>query len=259
MHNKLLLFAGSLLLSTGAAAATTPPTSSPFTGIYGNLNAGWMYTGITNQQQSVIDLEGGSTFILSPSTVKLRSHSGTIGAGLGYAKSFKDRFILGIEGRAEYVAGADTNFKDTTTINEAIVVPLESSVKLRNDFAFLLKLGMLLQPNTLFYVVGGPAWANYQLKSSAKYEFVTSDVDITIVTASAKEKGYHTGWTAGVGMEYAFTQKVAAGLEYTYASYGDLDFPNESTSAPGNFVTNSVKFKNAQTNNVVLNLIYSMD
>lgn len=50
------------------------------------------------------------------------------------------------------------------------------------------------------------------------------------------------GWTVGVGVEYAITDKLLARAEYRYTDYGDLDFSGlGSTKGSFGFKTNDVR------------------
>lgn len=59
------------------------------------------------------------------------------------------------------------------------------------------------------YVHGGFAFGQTKQETSA-----------TVVDASKLDKANHTGWTAGVGAEYAVTQNVSVGAEYGYVDLG---------------------------------------
>lgn len=67
--------------------------------------------------------------------------------------------------------------------------------------------------NLLFYVAGGLAAAN------AKIE-ITDIIGDTVATA----EDVLLGWTAGAGVEVAFSENWVGRLDYRYSDYGSLDY-----------------------------------
>ncbi|MFI5409733.1 outer membrane protein [Kaistia sp. UC242_56] len=47
----------------------------------------------------------------------------------------------------------------------------------------------------------------------------------------ADDSKWHTGWTAGVGAEYAFTQNITGLVEYNYVDLGSQDYFDNAVSA----------------------------
>ncbi len=73
----------------------------------------------------------------------------------------------------------------------------------------------LVVDKLLPYVHGGLAFGQTKQESSD-----------TGLDASKLDKTNHTGWTAGVGAEYALTQNISVGAEYGYVDLGKEEFYN---------------------------------
>jgi len=101
--------------------------------------------------------------------------------------------------------------------------------------------------NMMFYGFGGVAWG--EVKSRVNREGGPVDESWTIITdadftSSFNEDQTHVGWTAGVGIEFAFTERFVAGVEYAHVDLGE-----ESYQALSYFDTTSpdaatIDFKN---------------
>ncbi|KWV49823.1 hypothetical protein AS156_14920 [Bradyrhizobium macuxiense] len=64
---------------------------------------------------------------------------------------------------------------------------------------------------TLFYVTGGAA-------------FVSDETSVPTTGISIGGDGTRAGWTAGAGVDYAFTNNWFAGLEYRYSRFESKSF-----------------------------------
>jgi outer membrane immunogenic protein len=73
--------------------------------------------------------------------------------------------------------------------------------------------------NLHFYGFGGVAWGDVQTDISA-FGF---DVDDLFGT-SFNEEQTHVGWTAGAGLEFAFTENFFAGVEYAHVDLGEESY-----------------------------------
>ena len=88
-------------------------------------------------------------------------------------------------------------------------------------------------------VRGGYAWDKFLLY--AKGGVAYGDIKF------ADESQWNVGWTAGAGVEYAFTNNITAKLEYNYVDLGEDDIgdfvPAVSGGATGSSVTAGLNFK----------------
>ena len=120
------------------------------------------------------------------------------------------------------VIGAQTDFAYTSAKTSAFVMSETVDNKLEWLGSTTARLGFAFD-NFLVYGKGGIAYGN-------------SKIDVTNVDSDSK---WHTGWTAGVGAEYAFTQNITGLLEYNYVDLGSQDYFDDIVSA--DLTTNVIK------------------
>jgi len=118
-----------------------------------------------------------------------------IGAFAGYNWQY-DSIVLGVEGDLSYA-----DLDASSTING---ITGNSDV----DYVGTIgpRLGYALD-RTLLYVEGGYAFANI-------------GADATTLAGRFDDDSNASGYFAGVGVDYAFTDNVFAGAEYNYADFG---------------------------------------
>src|SRR5262249_18049236 len=66
----------------------------------------------------------------------------------------------------------------------------------------------------LFYAKGGAAWAH------EKHTVRATDPDLASLNFTSTTSQTRWGWTAGGGIEYAFTNNWSAKIEYNYLDFG---------------------------------------
>ena len=131
---------------------------------------------------------------------------GTLGGNYQWGQ-----FVLGIEGDGDW-----TNLTGTSTTNCGVGCTTQSdwlaTVRGRAGYAF---------DRVLVYGTGGGAFANVQAAYAA-LPFSSST---------------QTGWTAGGGVEFAFTPNLTAKVEYLYVDLGSQACPPGSCAASATSVT----------------------
>lgn len=241
-----------VLFSSAAFAA-----GSPFSGFYASAGLGW--ENLQVREELLVENIALGIFDLSHSySPILTDNSITGGIGLGYSKIIKQIFLGGLEVRANFEnpeASFNTRFTEDPF---SLGVSSKTSAKLNNDFALLLKLGLIMYPNTLIYGLLGPTWGNFKVSSNANF-FIGEEGG----SVNKKESGYETGWLAGLGIEYLMTQNLSLAFEYTHADYGTFDSIDlfEPVVVGGTEV-GSLSMSNelnAKTDNVSLRLTYYFD
>lgn len=128
------------------------------------------------------------------------------GAYVGYKFQVTPSVVLGLEGDIE---GGSVK-KSINPI--AFAIPFGSNIALTNDFrASIRARAGLSVDRALFYVTGGVAFANFNLKS-------------TWGNAAFSEQWNQgrSGWTLGGGIEYAFANNWVGRLEYRFSSFGNF-------------------------------------
>jgi outer membrane immunogenic protein len=143
---------------------------------------------------------------------------------------------------ARLVAGLEVSFNalrfDTTT--ESPLVPLlRRSATLRDILILTGRLG---------YAEG--RWLAYAKAGVASAEIEIS-YDDNFTGLSSSSSGRRTGWTAGLGIEYALTQDLFLGVEYNYLHFRADATPPELPDVPLHIADADVDVQN-----VVVRLSY---
>lgn len=151
---------------------------------------------------------GGSTTelgvpVLAPGT----SFNGIGGDGvfgefaIGYDHVFGSRFLAGVF--------ADAQFGNIGTSLSVPALPLDASLEARYGFDVGARLGYLISPTTLGYVLAGYSWRQFEL-----------DTNVAGVGADWDADGY----IVGLGMETALSGNLTLKGEYRFASYGNVNY-----------------------------------
>jgi outer membrane immunogenic protein len=87
-----------------------------------------------------------------------------------------------------------------------------------------LRLGMLATDNLLIFATGGLAYAN--MKYSGQFHLTAADY-------IGSDSVSRSGWTAGAGLEYRFTDAWSVKAEYLYLNLGSRSLLTTSNTVPG--------------------------
>jgi outer membrane immunogenic protein len=196
---------GAQAADLGAAPAPlykAPPVEVPFswTGFYlgGNLGAGWQNGNLTDRFGLFhFNSNNNATFV----------GGGQVGANY----EFGGNWVVGIEGDFDWFA----NNNNSVTVTG----PLGTTVQGSNNGRWLTTLTGRLgyaYDRVLFYGKGGGAWVGSN-------NFTVTNV-ATGASASFSNNNTNTGWTAGAGVEWAFTTNWTARLEYDYVGLNSRSF-----------------------------------
>jgi opacity protein-like surface antigen len=154
--------------------------------------------------------------------------------GLEYLYQFNERFVLGVEVSAGYTKTESTHnpvFDEFLHFGGAtgeIFLSDKIEATLTNDFALLLKPGIVSHRNTLFYALIGPRWAHIDVSSQGQMELFFPPTDTT-ASGSDEISGYELGFTVGGGIQQRLTPQLHLNLEYAYTDYGNINSPFTST------------------------------
>jgi outer membrane immunogenic protein len=188
-----------------------PPPRAPATYVP-VIVPGFSWTGI------YVGINGGYNFGSVnppfPGAAGVNANGFLIGGTLGGNYQFGS-FVVGIEGDGDYNSDNQNGFKSTWL----------ATVRGRAGFAY---------DRVLFYGTGGAAFANGQLAAVA-----------ATPTAAAFPGGSATitGWTAGGGIEWAFTPNWTAKVEYLYADFPTPSIGGNSFKFTDNIVRAGINFK----------------
>jgi len=206
--NRLLLASTFLFTIAGSALAADTvvyePVSAPEV-----APAGFVWTG------GYVGLVAGVNFLKGETTIpnyepkgyNPDSTSATIGGKIGYNYQFANNLVLGAEASlvAVFNDGSDFTFSD-----EFIRVGQDWQAQI------VAKAGYAID-RFLPYVKGGVAFIGIDDVQYLSESFGDS---------SPLSRTY-TGWTVGVGADYAFNDKWILGADYSYAKFGGHDFDND--------------------------------
>jgi outer membrane immunogenic protein len=206
---------GALILASGAQAAdlarpvykapVAPPPAWSWTGFYvgGTLGGVVGHDSVTN--------DPGSLFPFLSAPVNLNSAGVIGGLEAGYNWQIS-QVVLGIEADASW-----SSLKQSGTTTSVLPTPDTFSSRLDMLSTIRGRLGWAFD-RTLLYGTGGVAFANL------KDQLADSAFPFTATPSSNL-----TGWTAGGGIEYAFTDHWTAKAEYLHVGFSGTRTAMDST------------------------------
>jgi len=200
------------LLGIGAASAADlpvkalPPAAPVFswTGFYVGANIGGVRADNSSQE-----IGPNFWFDFPAHPVYGASATGVIGGiQAGYNWQFR-HLVLGVEGDISW-ASADATTAHVSTFNTGLAqtASLTGLATLRGRAGFALD-------NALIYLTAGVATGRI-------HDRVIEPGQPNIVFDTS---GWRTGWTAGGGVEYAFTRNWTVKAEALYVDFGNTDAP----------------------------------
>jgi outer membrane immunogenic protein len=225
-----LLGAVALIAMAGAAIAADLPVKAPYvnaispfswTGFYLGLDGGYSFAA---QDISMLGAGSAITALGNPGSLGSNASGGVGGIHGGFNYQIAPSWVWGIEGRfaATGLKSSATDAQGTTLTTS---LPWEGSVVGRLGF-------VPADPRLMFYGLGGVAFG--EIKQSVGLPVGQTGVGLTA-------DNVHTGWTAGAGIEYAFTNNLIGGLEYRYTNLGSqgIVLVNGPNTTPGTFNTST--------------------
>jgi outer membrane immunogenic protein len=166
-----------------------PQTVFSWTGFNGGVQGGYGWG------KGNVVFPGDTTYIANPA-------GSFVGGYFGYNVQLSNNVVLGAETDMNWgsVSGSNTSSTDVTASSK---VDWFSSVRLR--------LGYSIDRTLLFVTAGGTlAGVKHYLVGQPDDGVTFSDI--------------YTGWTAGAGIEFAFTNNLTARIEYRYYDFGSGDY-----------------------------------
>jgi outer membrane immunogenic protein len=219
MRKLLLAHAAALALTmAGPAAAADMPlaaAAAPFaerfswTSCYlgAHLGGGFAHKDLTDPVQLVQDSFLGAGSTIGATTASPSPSGAVIGGQIGCDYQFASAWVVGIQGTA-----SGSTMKGSTIVGLPLGNPDTALVKANTDFlpSLTARVGYAFD-NVLLYARGGVALAGdkYDVTGSfAGTPFGFEGLDLRL------------GWTAGGGVEWAFSRHWSANVEYDYYQFG---------------------------------------
>ncbi|AJY44461.1 outer membrane protein [Martelella endophytica] len=197
---KILLASAALIAMSAAAEAAdvvmTPP-SEPYVAPQ-VIPQTFSWTGFYLGGTAGYDWATVDPYVNGVNTGSEDLNGGKLGGFAGYNYQFSNNIVLGAEGELDYAWNEQKFYPGG--VEYKIGSDWEGSIRARLGYAF---------DNALLYATGGWAIANGYVDG-----------------AGTDQNEAFNGWTAGVGLDYAFSKNVFGGLEYRYTDFGKKDFDN---------------------------------
>jgi len=214
-----LVVAGVLGLAAGAQAADMPVKApvyvAPFTwtGIYLGINAGYGNSK-SDGNEFCTDPFGvvSGPGCWNPSAAAVTSSGGFVGGQIG-ANYQVGMFVFGVESdiQVAHINGSSTLADPCCIPAFAAIGTLTRAQNLDWFGTVRGRLGLAIWDRTLVYGTGGVMYGE---------EVVNTSLAFPLVAYQATSSSTHTGWVAGGGIEYAFTNALSAKLEGLYYNMG---------------------------------------
>jgi outer membrane immunogenic protein len=200
----------SISLFSGLASAADFPAQTYPTAAAPVVTYNWTGCHVGGHVGGVVS-EDRTTSLLGSSN-SFSSAGFAAGGQIGCDYQFAPGWVAGVEGRAAWSSLKNTHASHVRNLITGIELP--SQFTLSNDLlaSATARLGYGFADRWLVFVRGGAAWT----QEKADDAFTT--VGGLAVDPSATMT--RTGWTAGTGVEWAFTTHWSATLEYDYYDFG---------------------------------------
>jgi len=221
MKKALIAGAALLALGTGVASAADLPVKAPpapvyappiftWTGFYigGNIGAAWAHS---EWHDSLFGLDWGRT-----------SDARFIGGGqIGFNYQFAgSSFVIGAEGQFDWAGNNGDN-------GVTVIGPLGHSINIVSNDTRIATLAArfgFAADRALFYGKLGGGWVGnngFTVTDQSTGQVFVGDTSHTL-----------SGWMAGAGIEYAFTDNWSAKIEYDFIGLGSRSFTLPGTVIP---------------------------
>lgn len=199
--------AAALVLVQSAAHAENPgsPASIDWSGAYAGLQLGNLSAG---QGIDWLNVAGTPRISWSPDASGFDG-----GIFVGYNWQRHRSLVLGVE--AEYSASAaDGSDRRTTAIAvgnfvETVDTEINGTASIRGRIGYALN-------RSLFYASAGWAWIDHD----GTYSAVTNGVPGVPRSWSFNDQG----WTLGLGVEHALSDRIVARVDYRYSNFGGVTY-----------------------------------
>jgi outer membrane immunogenic protein len=207
--------AADLRMPVKAAPAPVVPVFS-WTGLYIGINGGGGWG-----SESWIDNSCSATCAVSH-----KPDGGLFGGTFGFRYQLPNNFVIGVEGMADW---ADLN--DTVATASTIFPTETETLKVKALYSATGQIGYAWN-QALLYVKGGWAGANTTATINAPTVGVVPP-GLVAAPFTASNSQNNSGWTIGVGLDYALINNFVIGVEYDHYDLAYGAFTAPASSGPG--------------------------
>ena len=209
---KILLTAAFAAAAGPALASDLPSNKAPPAPIFTAAPPVFSWTGV------YVGIEGGLDWSRAHGSLNgaggeapyhVASTGGPLGAMIGYNKQIGS-LVLGVEGSGDGIIGG----KRTTTAFDALGNGYSVTGQSTYDADLRGRVGFAID-RALLYAAGGVAFGNVNTSYSG-----------SALPGTAAFNSDRVGWTAGAGLEYAFTDHIIGRAEYRFTDLGSASFNN---------------------------------
>ncbi len=243
-----LLIAAPLSVATAADMPLKAPPPAPlpvysWTGFYIGLNAGY---GWGRTHDDVNYLPDAASFGASPFTASSNMKGGLGGVQAGYNFQINQSVVAGIEADydAAHISGSPFVAPLSTFGGAPIPGWFHNANQVVEGFGTVRgRLGVLATPQLLLYGTGGLAYGRIATNS------FTSFTPAPTFQYSESGSTWKTGWTAGVGAEWAVGGNWSVKAEYLYMRFGSQNLvafplaPNAPFAVTNHWTTSTDIFR----------------
>jgi outer membrane immunogenic protein len=195
-------------------APVIQPIPYSWTGFYVGVSGGII--GQNSKGTDIGDGSGGGLIFTAGDQYGIPGVGGIVGGNIGYNWQFAPNWVLGVEADISWTSVDDT-FAFNCSPCSAVASKLDYLGTVRARFGYVFDS---FDRRAMLYATGGFAYG--RVKNYATFD------PTTLFTVNTS--GTQTGWTAGAGLEYAFTNNWTARAEFLYVDLGDADGIDSSTS-----------------------------
>ena len=239
-----LLCGAAMAADLPARAYTKAPMIDPginWSGFYVGINAGYGYgnapTALALNDVEAILIRSGFDNPLPPTL----HPEGFVGGGqAGYNAQFGS-VVAGFE--------ADLDYSNMRKTDSATGAPfgggtLTTAIETRLDWFGTVRgrLGVLPVNNVLLFATGGLAYGHVRTTTTGSNLPVIHCVGVHVYCTTGTTSGISLGWTAGGGIEYAFTPGWTVKAEYLYLDLGNRSVTFADRGVAGGSLTSSTDF-----------------
>ncbi len=257
MHIKSILAASvaAVALTGSAVAADLPSRAAPvivapapiltWTGFYAGLNAGYTWNDVRTTSSgfgffpfaplgNVVPYTNASA-ALANTSLSHKNDGFMIGGQLGFNLQVSPMFLLGLETDLQGVIGKSSggaSFGALAPIaGEAIVSTAIARSRLDYFGTLRARVGVVASPAFLVYATGGLAYAGVRSSVLFQQQILGAPAVVNPWFANTSYNGMRAGWTVGGGVEYKFSPRWSAKVEYLYYDLGRVSSTGLLTSA----------------------------